>query len=223
MSAEWPVVFHESLLDSDIERNMKTKNPSFKTKHSRALLHNVILFPLSSVAFLVVYLDEVLMNWVDGEKRISPELVDRITKFHENHQHPYVLAVAAMHNTTEQNALRELQNNYQNTSLSFLPVHNAPECVDVMTSIAKVMCKPLSDVVQQRYQQFVDKQSSEETVLDVMRCVGVDMHDCFVLTDGCGSLADIARAPVDKLVECTLEPSTAEMVVKFFTEQDFIP
>ena len=38
------------------------------------------------------------------------------------------------------------------------------------------MCKPLSDVVQQRYQQFVDKQSSEETVLDIMRCVGVDMH-----------------------------------------------
>ena len=36
--------------------------------------------------------------------------LSRITKFHENHQHPYVLAVAAMHNTTEQNALRELQN-----------------------------------------------------------------------------------------------------------------
>ena len=47
--------------------------------------------------------------------------------------------------------------------------------------------------------------------------------DCFVLTDGCGSLSDVAQATVDKLVDCTLEPGTAETVVKFFTEQDFIP
>ena len=43
------------------------------------------------------------------------------------------------------------------------------------------------------------------------------------MTDGCGSLADIAGATVDTLIDCTLEPQTAETVVKFFSEQDFIP
>ena len=49
----------------------------FNAAVSKALIHNVILFPLSSVAFLVVYLDQVLIDWVDGEKRISPEICDR--------------------------------------------------------------------------------------------------------------------------------------------------
>ena len=49
----------------------------FDVAVSKALIRNVILFPLSSVAFLVVYLDQVLIDWVDGDKRISPEICDR--------------------------------------------------------------------------------------------------------------------------------------------------
>ena len=46
--------------------------------------------------------------------------------------------------------------------------------------------------------------------------------DCFVLTDGCGCLADIASASRERLIDCTLEPTSADTVVTFFGEDVII-
>ncbi len=52
-------------------------------------------------------------------------------------------------------------------------------------------------------------------------CLHTYVHchvDCFVLTDGCGCLADIASASREHLIDCTLEPASADTVVTFFSE-----
>ncbi len=45
-----------------------------------------------------------------------------------------------------------------------------------MSLYMQVTCKPLSGIVRQRYEQFVDKQCSESTLLNVISQVGIDMH-----------------------------------------------
>ena len=48
--------------------------------------------------------------------------------------------------------------------------------VSLVTLYMQVTCKPLSGIVRQRYEQFVDKQCSESTLLDIISQVGIDMH-----------------------------------------------
>ncbi|KAI8899882.1 hypothetical protein BC833DRAFT_583949 [Globomyces pollinis-pini] len=59
-----------------------------------------------------------------------------------------------------------------------------------------------------QWHQIVSKCSNEGTISD---------HECFVLQDGLGSLANIATATVSQLEECSLSKSRAIEIYHYFS------
>lgn len=183
---------------------------------SRGTFLHTCIFPQSSIAFMVIPTSEVLTNWPPVEPcQIDQQLVQNLTKFSKLHYKSYVLLCAPLLGTSEQKVISALQQRFLTHSLHFLPVHNATECVECMTSIAKVTCKPLSSVIRERMDRVQEQLLSEETVLSIISQCGLSKHESLFLLDGCSSLACIARASLDDLMECSLDHATAEGVQRF--------
>lgn len=146
---------------------------------------------------------------------VESEVASNLKKFSQLHHKCYVFVLAGLIGEAEQLILSFLQEQYLSSDLSFLPVHNADECAQCMLSIAKVMCKPLSDVIRDRFQQVHDQFTSEENILTVLGELGVDRQTGIILLDGCGGLAGVAKATRrGELIDYNMSHSLIRSVVK---------
>eukprot|EP00058_Branchiostoma_floridae_P027477 XP_002612968.1 hypothetical protein BRAFLDRAFT_74753 [Branchiostoma floridae] len=72
---QWPVIVNASLENSDITRLLQQQH---KTRVSDTTLRHTCIFPLSGVAFMIVPLNESLVDWPPrGESVLDSSLVDR--------------------------------------------------------------------------------------------------------------------------------------------------
>ena len=186
---------------------------------STGTLPHTCIFPQSSTAFLMLSISEALTQWPpDDHCQIDPNLVNRLSKFSELHHRHYVLLCAPMLGSNEQKVVSALQQKYMFHDLGFLPVHNSNECVECMSSIAKVACKSVSLAIRERIEQVQEQLISEEAILSIIQLTGVSRHVSTVLLDGCGSLAGIAHASrsSERLLDCSLDTGTVQSVQRFF-------
>lgn len=185
-------------------------NVSFVSVSAGTLTHTCI-FPQSSVAFMVIPVAEALTQCPPKEiSEIEKQLSQTLTKFSELHQRCYVLLCAPLLGKSEQQLLMLLQQRFLSRNLHFLPVHNANECTECMISIARVMCKPLCTVIQERMGNVQEQFLKEEKLLDVIQQIGAGEHESLLLLDGCGSLSNIAKSSVCDLLECGLDTPSAQ-------------
>ncbi len=129
-----------------------------------------------------------------NKTHIDSEVATNLKKFSQLHHKCYVFILSGLFGPHEQRILSILQEEYFSTDLSFLPAHNVGECAQCMFSIAKVLSKPLSDVIRERLQRLCDKVCSEDNILTILTELGVDQRTGLILLDGCGGLAGVARA-----------------------------
>ena len=159
---------------------------------------------------MVVAVSDVLTSWPPAKTcQFDATFSQRLIKFSKIHQKCYVLLCAPMLGVNEQKVLSALQERYLPYGLHFLPVHNSNECVQCMMTIAKVMCKPVSTLIHERFKRVQEQLLSEEGILSIVDQVGLKELETLLLLDGCGSLASIAQASVDNLMEFSLDSSAA--------------
>ena len=152
---------------------------------------NTCIFPQATSAFMILQASTVLDS---SKAHIEHEVAANLKRFSELHHKCYVFLLAPLIGTSEQKILSLLQEEYLNTELNFLPVHNAIECGECIFSITKVLCEPLSDVIRERFRRLRDQVCSEENILMILAELGIDQRIGTILLDGCGRLSGVAKA-----------------------------
>lgn len=92
-------------------------------------------------------------------------------------------------------------------------MHNSRECMSCMLNIAKVTCRPLSDLIRKRMAALEAQLVSEESILFVLREFGLSEQESFMVLDGCGGLAGLARASAEELRDLNLTQETVKSVM----------
>ncbi|XP_065888649.1 protein SPO16 homolog isoform X2 [Dysidea avara] len=191
---KWPIIINETLTGSEIYKILQQRGHKLR-----------------------VLLQDAVNEW-QPSKVIGKVLISRISQLTETHKQCYVLASAPLHGKQEQELLTTLQKQFMSSHVSFLPVHNSADCVEAMTTIAKVTCPPLRNVVRQRFDGLIQKQVTEDTLLSIIAQTGMTEHECLVLLDGRGSLSTIAASSVDQLLDCSLSTRSANVLSEFFSQ-----
>ncbi|XP_067021827.1 protein SPO16 homolog isoform X2 [Acropora muricata] len=178
-----PVILHKSLEGSEIY-NLLIQNHKVKVTDTTG--EGVIIFPLSSIAFMIITCERVLKA-DQGEISVDPDILDR----------------------------------FLGTKAKFIPSHNAKQCVDCMTTIAKATCKPVTELMQQEMKTLQDSTVSDSVVLRILASMGLSYHECLVLQHGLKTISKVSQATEEELMDCSLDHKTAKKIINFF-ENDCI-
>ena len=180
---------------------------------STGTLPHTCLFPQSSVAFMVVPVSETLSSWPPNDRpQLRENLLKNLTEFCKLKHKCFVLLCSAVYGTNEQKVLSLLQEQFFSEPLSFLPVHNSKECTECMISIAKVSCKPLSDVIRERFERVQQQFFTEESITAIVNGMGIEQAKCGLVLDGCQGLSGLAKASQRDLQDFNVEPLVANSV-----------
>nr|XP_058954871.1 protein SPO16 homolog [Pocillopora verrucosa] len=213
----WPVILNRSLENSDIHRLLMQYH---KVRVTDTTGHGVIIFPLSSVAFMIMPLDQVLTE--NQEKHlINEDTIERIHKLNQLHRKAYVILVAAFMGPEQIKAWTALQSRFLGTSSRFIPAHSAKECFECMMTISKVTSKPMVGVIQERMKRLQESTINDNIVLGALATIGLSNHECLVLQDGCKNVTGVSQATKEELLDCSLDQHTAQKIINFF-EKDCI-
>ncbi|KAM5256387.1 protein SPO16 homolog [Ctenodactylus gundi] len=138
-SAKWTttVIISSSLKSCEISTALE--NQSHKIRYSDSVENGSIIFSLSGVAFLLV----------DAKECLSAEelFLTKIEKFLSIHQNSFVVLFAPLHGPEEWKLMFRIQERFLGSNLRILPVHNAANAVNLMSTIAKTTSKPYMDSI----------------------------------------------------------------------------
>lgn len=180
---------------------------------STGTLPHTCLFPQSSVAFMILPVSDTITSWPPNDQpQLHKELLKNLTEFSKLKHKCFVLLCSALYGTNEQKVLSLLQQHFFSFQLNFLPVHNSKECTECMISIAKVSCKPLSDVIRERFERVHHQFLSEENIASIVCGMGIEEAKYGLLLDGCQGLVGIAKASQHDLQDCNINASVAKSV-----------
>ena len=178
-------------------------------------LPHTCLFPQSSIAFMILPTSSILTSWPPTEKSTIPSLLaQNLDKFCKLHHKCYVLITSPLIGHHEQAVVSMLQDFYLKENLQFLPLHSCNECLSCMFNIAKVTCKPLSGLIQQRMSEFEREIESEDSILAILKGIKFSESECVMVLDGCGGLSGLAQASVEDLMDLNLDSKTVERVMR---------
>ncbi|XP_070537187.1 protein SPO16 homolog [Ptychodera flava] len=174
-SARWPVIVNSSLYDSDMARQLQREH---KIRYSDNTIKHTCIFPLSSIAFIIVPVNEATTVWpLKSPWKLDPALIERIERFVSVHCNGYLIVTASLFGQHEMTVFSSLQDRFLKTKLRLLPAHNASDCVQCMLTIAKATCKPASAIIKERMNVALANQLSEVAVIHILSMLGLNQHD----------------------------------------------
>ncbi|CAH1783656.1 unnamed protein product [Owenia fusiformis] len=208
----WPVICHTSLESSDIVKLLQQEH---KVRFSSNTEEDTCIFPLSGIAFMIMPLKNTITQSQPGDVKLHENFLQRMDRFIHVHQKCYFLALAAIHERDELKIFSLIQQKYFSSKLNLIPIHNARECLKVMTTIAKVTCKPMNKVLQDRLDSMLEIYTADSTTTDVIKCFNLPSHESLVLKDGLGSVRNIIKASKDELLDCSLDKDVVASIQKY--------
>ncbi|CAN0022065.1 unnamed protein product [Lampetra planeri] len=141
MEADAPVIVSSSLKEHELIQ--KLAECKMKVRYSDSVGPGIVIFPRSGVAFKLVTVEEM------SEGMKSPVLLE-IEKFSSVHRNSFLLLIASFHGQKEMQSMHHLQLRFLTTNLKIMPVHNIKEVMSVMSTITKMMSKPVADIMKQK-------------------------------------------------------------------------
>ncbi|XP_063423346.1 protein SPO16 homolog [Mytilus trossulus] len=206
----WPVILNQSLQGSGWDKVLRQHR--MKIRGSNSTIENSVIFPKSGVAFLVIPLSSCTIGQFD----IKHEVLQLTEKFTQLHARGYALMLASLHSEREMRICSEIQTKFLETKLQMIAIHNVDEGIQAMINIAKVLCKPTSDVMFRRLDELAHHFSIDDTTKSALEQLGLSEHQIHILQDCLGSLANIVKANKEDLLDCSLDSETADKMIKFF-------
>lgn len=206
----WPVILNQSLQGSAWDKVLRQNR--MKIRGSNCTIENSVIFPKSGVAFLVISLSSCTIGQFD----IKHDVLQLTEKFTQLHARGYALMLASLHSEREMRICSEIQTKFLNTKLQMIAIHSVDEGIQAMINIAKVLCKPTSDVMFSRLDELAHNFSIDNTTESVLAQLGLSEHQIHILQDCLGSLANIVKANKEDLLDCNLDSETADKMINFF-------
>ncbi|KAM9283722.1 protein SPO16 homolog [Morus bassanus] len=114
-----------------------------RVRYSESVEIGSVIFSLSGVAFILADAQDLLTT---GEE----QFFKRIQKFIKIHRNSFLVLSAALHGPEEWDVMFRIQTRFLGSNLRIIPVHNTPETVKLMLTIAKVTSKPRADDIRHK-------------------------------------------------------------------------
>ncbi|KAI0233072.1 hypothetical protein LSAT2_016677 [Lamellibrachia satsuma] len=210
----WPVIVNSSMRGSELAKILQYQH---KVRFSDTTLEHSCIFPLSGVAFLVLPLADIAVNWLPGHPvTIDTHIINTIQKFLSVHRDCYIVGVSASHGEGEIAVFSAIQSKFIGSKLQLLPAHNAQESVEAMLTVAKVKCKSVEGVLRGRLEVLQRSHTPHGVLLHALSTTGLTSHECHVLEQGLGSLSCIASSDRGHLLDCSLDSQAANKIQTFF-------
>ncbi|XP_030855802.1 uncharacterized protein LOC115929862 [Strongylocentrotus purpuratus] len=142
-----------------------------------------IIFPLSSVAFLIVPIGKASLEWPpkSGRVQLDHEFTERAQKFVQIHRNSYMVLTSALHGPHEMAVIAAIQTRFIDHNLRILPVHNESECLQTILTIAQATCKPTCNILKSRLDAIVSRQNSEQMILNILSQLGLSHHHILII------------------------------------------
>ncbi|XP_022248431.1 uncharacterized protein LOC106464913 isoform X3 [Limulus polyphemus] len=164
----------------------------FKTRVSKSILSQICIFPKYSVAFLVSNFSEITLN---NQDETSQEITDNLNE--------------------------EFISRFFLKKCKILLAVNEEECAKHILTIVKVSCPPVDKIVQDKIRAILESSLTEETILQLIRSMGLCEYESTLAVDGCENLSGIASADISRLQDCSLEASSAKVIINFCEENKY--
>ncbi|XP_004841331.1 uncharacterized protein C1orf146 homolog isoform X1 [Heterocephalus glaber] len=132
------VIISSSLKNYEIATALE--NQSHKIRYSDSVENGSILFSLSGVAFLLMDANECIMS-------AEEIFLTKMEKFLNIHRNSFLVLFAALYGPEEWKLIFRIQQRFLGSKLRILPVHNTPNAINLMCTIAKTTSKPYMDSV----------------------------------------------------------------------------
>ncbi|XP_071825381.1 protein SPO16 homolog isoform X2 [Apostichopus japonicus] len=210
----WPIVIHTNLKNEQISHYFQSQG--HKVRYN--IIPSTIIFPKSSIAFLITQSSNFLETTKENESHSSLEnkMFKRLEKFTSTHRNCYLLLKIANLEETMWNAIERVQMRFMDTKLQMIFAEKDMSCIQSMITIAQATCKPASTILQSKLKEHLRGQFSVEKILSTLEPTGLSEHDCLVLQQGLGSLRNISQATEDQLLDCSLSPEAVKKLINFF-------
>ncbi|XP_041460787.1 protein SPO16 homolog [Lytechinus variegatus] len=172
---KWPVVVNGTLKDTDISTLLLQRH---KVRFSDTTVSSSIIFPLSSVAFLIVPLEKTSLEWPpkSGRIQLDHEFLQRLQKFVQIHRNSYMVLTSALHGPHEMAIISAIQTRFIDHNLRILPVHNDSECLQTILTIAQATCTPTCNILRSRLDAILSRQNSAQMILNILSQLGLNHH-----------------------------------------------
>ncbi|XP_042318802.1 protein SPO16 homolog [Sceloporus undulatus] len=135
------IIVSSSLQGHEVSTSLQ--NQKHRIRYSDSVEDGSIIFSLSGVAFLLADAQGLFVT--DREA-----FFQRIKKFMSIHRNGFLLLSAALHGPKEWDVMFKVQQRFLGSNLRIIPVHNTPEAVKLMLTIAKTTSKPHVDNIRYR-------------------------------------------------------------------------
>ncbi|XP_022248430.1 uncharacterized protein LOC106464913 isoform X2 [Limulus polyphemus] len=190
-----PLIFAESLRSTKLYEIL---SKVFKTRVSKSILSQICIFPKYSVAFLVSNFSEITLNNQDETSQeitdnLNEEFISRLEHFQNIHRNTYVVLMNCVWEAAEVTIVFKLQKN----------------------------CPPVDKIVQDKIRAILESSLTEETILQLIRSMGLCEYESTLAVDGCENLSGIASADISRLQDCSLEASSAKVIINFCEENKY--
>ncbi|XP_013780539.1 uncharacterized protein C1orf146-like isoform X1 [Limulus polyphemus] len=218
-----PLIFAESLRSTKLYEIL---SKVFKTRVSKSILSQICIFPKYSVAFLVSNFSEITLNNQDETSQeitdnLNEEFISRLEHFQNIHRNTYVVLMNCVWEAAEVTIVFKLQKKFFLKKCKILLAVNEEECAKHILTIVKVSCPPVDKIVQDKIRAILESSLTEETILQLIRSMGLCEYESTLAVDGCENLSGIASADISRLQDCSLEASSAKVIINFCEENKY--
>jgi len=209
------VIISKSLETSEVHRLL---SKYYRPRVANGTLHHSIIFPKSSVAFMIQPICELCLTWPpSGKYFIDMKMVDRLQQFNRIHRNAYVFLTSANINEDESIVIEAVEHQFCESKVTFLPVRGASAIVTVMLRMLQPKNELLTRI--EAAKKSLNGEVDESQVCHILeKNLQLSSHDAMVLQDGCSTVATIATSSVDQIKDCSLSHHTAEKIFGFFHE-----
>ncbi|KJE92378.1 hypothetical protein CAOG_003358 [Capsaspora owczarzaki ATCC 30864] len=162
-----PVLVHSAIANSDIMRELSVLLPSYVIRTSTALAPNVVVFPLSGAAFLLMSNPSMPLNAAS------------VVEFADKFKSPYILVSVAHHDKSCLGRIEDVQAILGMRGASVVPVRTPAAIAKFMHTTATMLKQPACGVVAQRFQEYRALQFAQvaQIAWDVLKTIGLSHHD----------------------------------------------
>ncbi|XP_076305739.1 uncharacterized protein LOC143222722 isoform X2 [Tachypleus tridentatus] len=193
---------------------------------SKSILSEICIFPKSSVAFMVSNFSDITLKSKaeasqDITYNLNEEFINRVEHFQNIHRNAYVVLINSVWKAAEVTIVFQLQKNFLHKKCNILLAVNEDECAKHILTIVKVSCLPINKIVQDKIRAILESSLTEETILQLVRSMGLSEYESTLALDGCKNISGIASADISRLLDCSLEASSAKVITDFCEENKY--
>ncbi|RDD40757.1 hypothetical protein TrispH2_006270 [Trichoplax sp. H2] len=232
-----PAIVNNSLANSPI---VKLMSQNFKIRVTAATLENTCIFSTASLAFIIFEANKLHSSGQGNVALVDSQIVTLIDRFSKQLKNAYMIILTGNQlKQTEMQAINQLQHRFLTSEMKMMLLQYDLDCVRNMNYMVQNTIN--RTLTENCIIQSLNRSEDMETVYQILSSVGLNDYDILIyLCDvfdfnlmhysliyylqshqvliHYGTIASVALANTQQLMDCNLSFETASKVISFFSD-----